>query len=279
MAHLDYVDIRLWARPVFLIGPAQLRFEGHGREGGHISEVAHVMVLEAAAEAARRIEPAWHIEKVIDLGLEVARIAEWKVQTPGFEVPNSWLDYRCDLHVSPKLHELHDANERAAGVHLLAATLNEPTLRIHSLPLLTWALRPALEAIPSQASQSAGNNAEVQGYLAYLASIRTIYLPHLKPYFEGVHWVHNQEAFAAFHQLDDLSLAALLEVGTGGHLSQLNTFGAYAWPTVLALAGAGWCTIESCSCLYGGGNPHDIATPATRLRRLNRDELRIYLER
>jgi hypothetical protein len=278
MAALDYVDIRLWARPVFLIGPAQLRFEGHGREGGHNSEISHVLVLEAAAEAARRLEPAWHTEEIL-FPDPAARIAEWKAQTPEFEIPNSWLDYRCDLHISPRLRELHDVDERAAGVHLLAATLNEPTLRIRSLPLLTWALRPALEPIPAQANQSASNKAEVQAYLAYLASIRNIYLPHLKPYFEGAHWVHSQEAFAAFHQLDDLSLAALLEVGSGGHLSQLNSFGAYAWPTVLALAGAGWCTIGSCSCLYGGGNPHDIAMAATRLRRLNRDELRIYLER
>ena len=278
MARIDYVEAFLWERPTYLIGPAQLRLEGHGRQAGHPGEVAHAMVGEAAAEAVRRINPAWHTEEVPSD--DAQRIADFRAQFPGIDVPAHWLDYRTDLHISPKLHDLRDPDERAAAVHLLAAALAEPTLRVRSLPLLTWALRPALEALPSLTGANAQSIAQIQEYLDYLRALRAIYLPHLRPYLEGSHWVHHLGAFTAFHTIDDLALAVLLEVGNGGHVSALNPFGAYAWPTVKALAAAGWCRIKNCSCtIWGQGHDHDIAGPATMLRRINRDESRIYLYR
>jgi hypothetical protein len=278
MARIDYVEGVLWERPTYLIGPARLRFEGHGRVAGHNGEQAHAMVIEAVSEAIRRIEPAWHTEEIVTSDAE--RIADWKVRFPGLDIPGSWVGYRTDLHISPQLHNLRDSEERAAGVHLLAAALAEPTLRVRSLPLLTWALRPALEALPSLTGTNAQSIVQIQEYLNYLRALRAIYLPHLRPYLEGSHWVHHLGAFSAFHIMDDLALAVLLEVGSGGHVSALNPFGAYAWPTVKALAAAGWCGIKSCSCTpWGQGQDHDIAAPATMLRRVNRDELRIYLDR
>jgi hypothetical protein len=278
MARIDYVEASLWERPIYLIGPAQLRFEGHGRVAGHASELAHAMVIEAVGEAARRIKPAWHIEEATTD--DAAAIAEFRAKFPGIDIPRHWLDYRADLHISPVLRDLRDTQERAAVVHLLAAALAEPSLRVRSLPLLNWALRPDIEAVPAMAGVYAQSLAQIQEDLDRLRALRAIYLPHLKPYLEGSHWVHHRGAFTAFHTIDDLALVVLLEVGNGRHLSPLDPFGVHVWPTVRALAASGWCTIRSCSCaIYGAGQDHDIAVPATMLRRVNRDEQRIYLER
>jgi len=270
MATSDYVEGILIDRPEHLIGPAKIRFTAHSASARQNKLTAHKESVFGAREAAARIADRWHVEPIDD------ELPAWQAALPPSSVGRSPF---FDLAISPKLSDLHDPAERADCVHALACALAGPELHVRSLPLLRWALRPALAKLELDLlffTNTPKSGLDLPARVAKLDQVRAVYAPHLGPYLAGEHWVRRLASFRNYIGLDSLSLVILPEIGAFDGVHPTDHLGALAWPKILELAAAGWCQIVACDC-HKGPAGHEVAQEATELRRLNGDERNLYL--
>jgi len=236
-----------------LAGPVILSFNGAGSGLSRDYEASSRFIVEAAWAALDRVRGLWdtEIERPSWLGGGVSPYTKHKLYYWEYHLPV----------VPTALGELREMGARLSAYEALADALTVPILRSQCLPLLHWALLPHSRALPAGDWQDP----------AIRAAKRNLYGPYLAPYLAGSRHVKNQEAFCAYHALDDVS-TILIDALAIEPLDLASGLGSLYRGHLDILEKTGWCDFGS-GGIVNAFMPARTAYPTLRVKRLDEFEL------
>jgi len=258
-------ELYINVNPIFsntLAGPVTLTFVGGGKALEADPQASSIFIVERAYGVVEQIKGLWDVEQDSPLA---------KFGPTAFAARPLY-NYTYSLDFIPlALRDLRDLDSRLAAYEALAGALTEPALRARTLPILRWALLPALR------EQYHGGVGRMDP--AARAIVRSLYAPHLGPYMAGQRHVKNLDTFIEYHNTDDLTTIMIDEMSGARHIDLIG--GHHPAQALLTqMEAQGWCTLGDCDGCYGsysgyGANihkPHPIARGTAKVKRLYDEE-------
>jgi len=247
-----------------LAGPVSLTFVGGGKALEADPQASSIFIVERAHGVAEQVKDLWDVEQ--DSPLAKAG--------PTVFSARPLYNYTYSLDFIPlALRDLRDLDSRLAAYEALADALTEPALRARTLPILRWALLPALRG------QYHGGVGRMDP--AARAIVRSLYAPHLAPYMAGQRHVKNLDAFIDYHSADDLTTIMIDEMSGGRHIDLAGGYSpSHPQALLTQMEAQGWCALVDCDGCYSsysgyGANlhrPHPIARGTAKGKRLYDEE-------
>jgi hypothetical protein len=260
-------ELYINVNPVFantLAGPVTLTFVGGGKALETDQQASSIFIIERAHGVAEQVRGLWDVEQDSPLA---------KLNPTTFAA-RALYNYTYSLDFIPlALRDLRDLDSRLAAYEALAGALTEPALRARTLPILRWALLPALR------EQYRGGVNRMDP--AARAIGRSLYAPHLGPYLAGMRHVKNLDAFIDYHSADDLTTIIIDELSGGRHIDLSGGYSpSHPQALLTQMEAQGWCVLGDCDGCYSSYSgygatphrPHPVAKGTAKVKRLYDEE-------